>query len=404
MKHPIKKNVIKIYILTTVALYIPFYHVAKVFFEASLLILLPYLILNHKRQDQGQKEFLVFLATIAFYCISFLVAYTLKKSDMDIAYAINIIRIAVPLTIIYYAATISSPISIRELILTLSISLILTFTMIVSPWYESNFSGRITLGTNLLLIYGTALAATIILISTTLLMANRESKRYFILPAIALVLGILALLASNAKGAILATIAMLTLISFTQVKTPRSFLTILILISIILISAYSHKHTRVQLIDAYQQVENYFSPGRTTVSGSQGDRLEMWRGALTKISDSPFAINGNMKLIDSFQQEIKGGNISYKIGNFKHVHNDYLQSWMSRGPIGFISLILMMIIPIMIIQNKSLKMMAFSFVGIYSLTSITSVPFLHVYSLRYYCLVVTLILISDKQLKDKEKI
>lgn len=395
------QEIVKFYILLTVALYLPLYHISKFFFEASILLLAPYLISNYQKQNKKDKNFLKFLAAIGLYCLSFMIAYILNKSNMDIDYAVNIVRIVIPLTIIYYAAAISSPISVKELIFTLSISLILTFLMIIHPWYENNFSGRITLGTNLLLIYGTALAATMILIFTAVFTTKSKNRKFFILPTLALIMGVLALLASNAKGAILATVTMLIVISCTQIKKPRSFFILMVLTSIISTGAYNHINTRTQLQNAYQQVQDYFSPQKMEVSGSQGYRLEMWRGALIKISDAPLAVNGNMKLRESLKNEIEDGYISDKIGHFKHVHNDYLQSWMSRGPIGIISLILMIITPIIFIKTKNTKLIVFSFIGIYSLTGITSVPFLHIYSLRYYCLIVMLLLLIDRQLKYK---
>lgn len=396
-----KQEVVKFYILLILALYLPLYHISKFFFEASIALLAPYLISNYQRQNKKDKKLLKFLAAIGLYCLSFLVAYILKKSNMDIDYAVNIIRIAIPLTIIYYAAAISSPISIKELTFTLSISLTLTFLMIIYPWYENNFSGRITLGTNLLLIYGTALSATIVLVFTTVFTNKNKSRALLILPSIALIMGMLALLASNAKGAILAAGTMLIIISCTQIKKPRSFFILMVLTSIISTGAYNHTNTRTELKNAYQQVQDYFSPQKEEVSGSQGYRLEMWRAALIKISDSPLAVNGNMKLRESFKNEIEEGHISSNIGHFKHVHNDYLQSWMSRGPIGIISLIFIIIIPITLVKTKNIRLIMFSFIGIYSLTGITSVPFLHIYSLRYYCLIIMLLLLIDRKLNYK---
>jgi len=385
---------IKYYILTSVATYIPFYHISKTLIEGSILICIQYLISRRSQIKSSLPQLKTSVCAILVYALAFLIAFFMTGEEKDLKYFLGSLRIMLPVCLIYLAASVSDTIRLKHLGYAFSAGLILTFCLVITPWYDSGFAARITRGTNLLLIYGAAVAATIMMAIVLLREANNKTGKLVLL--LALLTGLAALFASGAKGAILALVITLPLITLIYIRDKKFLITSSVLLAGILIVIFAQPSLRAKAQTALNQVSAYINNPNTNVRSSQGIRLDMWKNTAQSIWSEPFSIRGDSRLKEIFSDQINEGKFPKHIGRFPHVHNDYLQAWLARGPLGFFSLLALLLLPFITGLSKQTQAVAVSLAAVYALASMTNVPMLHSYSLRYYLLCMLLLLAIDK--------
>lgn len=72
-----------------------------------------------------------------------------------------------------------------------------------------------------------------------------------------------------------------------------------------------------------------------------GARLAMWQFTIQKVGDAPLLGHGKQGWLELRDQAIAKGELVPYIGNFSHVHNEYLDVLLKRGMVGLVLLVLL---------------------------------------------------------------
>lgn len=79
---------------------------------------------------------------------------------------------------------------------------------------------------------------------------------------------------------------------------------------------------------------------------SLGARFDMWENALIAIKEAPIFGHGSNGYEEFRHKQVKSKQMAKTTLNFGSLHNQYLESWVKRGLVGFIALILIILAPI----------------------------------------------------------
>ncbi|SPX42161.1 Putative lipooligosaccharide biosynthesis protein [Haemophilus influenzae] len=72
----------------------------------------------------------------------------------------------------------------------------------------------------------------------------------------------------------------------------------------------------------------------------------MWENALIAIKEAPIFGHGSNGYEEFRHKQVKSKQMAKTTLNFGSLHNQYLESWVKRGLVGFIALILIILAPI----------------------------------------------------------
>ncbi len=141
-------------------------------------------------------------------------------------------------------------------------------------------------------------------------------------------------------------------------------------------------------------------------NSSLGARFDMWENALIAIKQAPLFGHGS-KGYESFKdQQIKSKQMAQTTLQFNSLHNQYLESWVKRGFVGFIGLMLVTLMPLFYfirnLKEPSLEIKCVTILGITHVLShlfyFISQSFLaHNSGLIFYFFVLILLYISSKK-------
>lgn len=106
---------------------------------------------------------------------------------------------------------------------------------------------------------------------------------------------------------------------------------------------------------------------------SLGARFDMWENALIAIKQAPLFGHGS-KGYEAFKdQQIKSNQMAKTTLQFNSLHNQYLESWVKRGLIGFIGLMLITLTPLVYfirnLKNQNLEIKCTAISGITHISS-----------------------------------
>lgn len=79
---------------------------------------------------------------------------------------------------------------------------------------------------------------------------------------------------------------------------------------------------------------------------SLGARFDMWENALIAIKEAPIFGHGSNGYEEFRHKQVKSKQMAKTTLHFGSLHNQYLESWVKRGLVGFIALILIILTPI----------------------------------------------------------
>jgi O-antigen ligase len=190
-------------------------------------------------------------------------------------------------------------------------------------------------------------AGNLMMISFVVLLAliiGEKSYKLKILNVFMLMISGIALYFNGTRGVWVALLAVLFIAPFVQhgisVKKKLLYLLSLALIAIIACNT-NHFHTRIG--EAKADIEAYKSSISNT---SLGERFEMWKASVSMFKQSPIIGIG----IGSWKKELKAMIRRHKatpsIGIYGQTHNIYLDALSTRGLVGLVSLLLLLICPL----------------------------------------------------------
>lgn len=168
-------------------------------------------------------------------------------------------------------------------------------------------------------------------------------------------LGLLASILTGARGGWIAFPVCFLLILIFNLKHINKKVIILtsLLLSIALSIFISKPEFGIQqrYSEARSDIVSYFEDGNK--NSSLGARFDMWENALTAMIEKPILGHGSIGYDDFRERQMKANKMAVTT-SFNSLHNQYLESFVKRGFIGFITLICIMAIPL-IIFSKRLK-------------------------------------------------
>lgn len=123
--------------------------------------------------------------------------------------------------------------------------------------------------------------------------------------------------------------------------------------------------------EAKSDIINYFEESNKDTS--LGARFNMWENALVAIKEAPIFGHGSEGYNQFRDRQVSSGQMAKTTLGFKSLHNQYLESWVKRGLIGFIGLIFVILIPLFFfIKNLNTENLEIKCITILGITHIIS--------------------------------
>ncbi|QIM62304.1 hypothetical protein A1D29_02735 [Pasteurellaceae bacterium Orientalotternb1] len=206
----------------------------------------------------------------------------------------------------------------------------------------------------------------------------KKEYKFLIFSLLCSFAGILASGLSGARGGWIGIPIILTLILyFAYKKLSKKFVivmssSIFILIMAITLSSQTNILNRIKI--AQDEFVSYVESNNKNTS--VGARLDMWQSGLLGIKEKPLLGWGKDQYIFLKKQQLEQGIIAPSTYSFNDAHNQYIDTFVKRGLIGFLGLLNILLIPLFyffkqFIQND----MRVKIVGLIGLVHILSVIF-----------------------------
>ena len=123
--------------------------------------------------------------------------------------------------------------------------------------------------------------------------------------------------------------------------------------------------------EAKSDIINYFEESNKDTS--LGARFDMWENALIAIKEAPIFGHGSKGYNQFRDRQVSSGQMAKTTLRFNSLHNQYLESWVKRGIIGFIGLILVILTPLFFfIRNLNTENLEIKCIAILGVTHIIS--------------------------------
>lgn len=123
--------------------------------------------------------------------------------------------------------------------------------------------------------------------------------------------------------------------------------------------------------EAKSDIINYFEESNKDTS--LGARFDMWENALIAIKEAPIFGHGSEGYNQFRDRQVRSGQMAKTTLGFKSLHNQYLESWVKRGVIGFIGLIFVILIPLFFfiknLNTENLEIKCITILGIIHIIS-----------------------------------
>lgn len=228
------------------------------------------------------------------------------------------------------------------------------------------------------------------------------------------------LLSSTKETRIVSLIALI--LSFNALVTGLSrgpFLALLVSFSIVLVFIYSKKtlkYTRLLMViivflfslvansslvtDRIKSTENAIT---TTKNGgtdtSIGVRLQLWKSSVYLIFENPILGLGNKEQLHREQLASKGI-IEKEVVQWEHYHNQYIDTLIKQGIVGFILLLLLLFYPLTLIKELNIlpTSIVLGVLSIFGVASLTDIPISHTQPLIMFIALISLSLMQKGRL------
>lgn len=231
--------------------------------------------------------------------------------------------------------------------------------------------------------------------------------------------GLAAILFTGSRGPIIASIILITVLFFHYImsfpSTKKKIYSFIILIGISsLIILFIPQSA---LLD---NIKNRFQQGITNVSSgfggekrkatSAGIRLDMWEASLVSIADNPLTgvgAGGHAEYFSILDKEERININTNIVIRFDHMHNDYIQAWLSKGLVFGTMALLFIAYPTFLFltstRNKKSALVGFSICLGFILCGLTDVPAHKASSLTLFLLLISLQLALLNQHREAQK-
>lgn len=200
---------------------------------------------------------------------------------------------------------------------------------------------------------------------------NRIALLYIIFAAF----GLLASILSGARGGWIAfPFCFLLILAFNFRHINKKIIACCAILLTIILTLFIYK-PEFGIQKRYQQAINdiYHYTEKGNKNSSLGARFDMWENALTAINEKPILGHGSSGYESFKQKQVQSKQMAKSTLRFNSLHNQYLESFVKRGILGFIVLIAILFIPIAIfikrLRTNDLALKCIAIIGIIHIIS-----------------------------------
>jgi len=164
---------------------------------------------------------------------------------------------------------------------------------------------------------------------------------------IAVVMGLYTVITSGSRSAwsALLIITFVLFITKKEISFSKKFISLLVLTSILYVAyQFPQSPIKSRIGTSVNSIISYYQEGK--VDTSSGARLELWKAAWIMAKENNFLGVGEAQFQSHVIKLIQEEKVKKFVGRFEIPHNQYLNSLSEQGAIGFMSLLLMMFIPL----------------------------------------------------------
>ncbi|MGX2949531.1 O-antigen ligase family protein, partial [Ursidibacter sp. B-7004-1] len=215
-------------------------------------------------------------------------------------------------------------------------------------------------------------------ISVTLSMLSLAISIYWLiqkeykLMAICMICSLLGIVSSAISGArggwICLPFILITILFFYRHFLNKKIVLTASIIFIAILSAIA-SIPKFGVIQRYYQAEKdiiqYIE--KNNKNSSLGARFDMWENALLGIKEKPLLGWGSKGYIELKQQQVSKKIMAKSTLKFNDTHNQYLDSWVKRGLLGFVGLLLVLLVPLKYfmtnIKSENIEIKSISILG-----------------------------------------
>ncbi|HGO5814612.1 TPA: O-antigen ligase family protein [Mannheimia haemolytica] len=200
---------------------------------------------------------------------------------------------------------------------------------------------------------------------------NRIATLYIVFAAF----GLLASILSGARGGWIAfPFCFLLILAFNFRHINKKIIACCAILLTIILTLFIYK-PEFGIQKRYQQAINdiYHYTEKGNKNSSLGARFDMWENALTAINEKPILGHGSSGYESFKQKQVQSKQMAKSTLRFNSLHNQYLESFVKRGIIGFIVLIAILVIPLAIfikrLKTNDLTLKCIAVIGIIHIIS-----------------------------------
>ena len=322
-------------------------HVARYLLILSSVISMFLVVNRYRLIDFKRKEYLLWPMSLGIFLLSTGHGWLVHGGDVDYKRFKITLEITLMGVFIYWYLLSRKPDStIRSLLFwCLAGGLAIAGFLALLKWHETNFLDRIWLETKRINISAGTLL--LLLASVSVFLLSLRSRLLTLICCLSVGLGVVGVYASGSRGAWLGIAALLCITGFWLICNRSGKIkkiSLLLLVMLIMVGGM------LQFSDSFNQrlettttsIERYLNQEGTFRTSSVGTRFEMWHSAVNSIADNPLHGLGGAPLLE----RLKHKEHSYLFSNNNpHVHNDILEAGQSRGLLGLVSVIFLLVMP-----------------------------------------------------------
>lgn len=212
-------------------------------------------------------------------------------------------------------------------------------------------------------------------IATAIYWGIQKNYRWVIISILGVILGMLASALSGARGGWIGLPIVILTILYCYKKYLNMKWVSLVIGSFIILATILISVPKFGVIQRYHEAKSDITQylSHNNENSSLGARFDMWENALLGIGERPILGWGSKGYIELKKRQVENGTMAESTLLFNDSHNQYLDTFVKRGIIGFISLILILIIPFTYflkrINSSCLEIKSIATLGLIHITS-----------------------------------
>lgn len=229
----------------------------------------------------------------------------------------------------------------------------------------------------------------------------KDDKRTKVIGILSYTMAIASILMSGTRGTLLASLVVGAILVTAFLIHHRQYLvrTIVALCFVGSIStffAYDMVNARLE-----QTKNEIVAISQGKLNTSFGYRLSMWKAGL-EIAKSPTLIGLGTSHLKVKQSLYEQGKVDASAVRFKHYHNEFISTMVTKGILGVISLLSLLGYPLYLYAKSRTQLsgIALSVTAVFSIAALTDVPLSQPHTLAFYLLLTSILMVRPQQPKN----